>query len=67
MMKKSCFTETQIVNILKLADSGMKFDEFVVKMRVVASLYTGFLVSPLVNIKIGSICSYGRFLGVSSI
>ncbi|MDF7256774.1 hypothetical protein NFF66_16215 [Proteus mirabilis] len=27
MMKKSRFTETQIVNILKLADSGMKFDD----------------------------------------
>lgn len=27
MMKKSRFTETQIVNILKLTDSDMKFDD----------------------------------------
>lgn len=27
-MKKACFTETQIVNILKIADSGMKIEEF---------------------------------------
>ncbi|MGN1507804.1 transposase, partial [Yersinia enterocolitica] len=26
-MKKARFTETQIVNILKLADSGMKVEE----------------------------------------
>ncbi len=26
-MKKAHFTETQIVNILKLADSGMKVDD----------------------------------------
>ncbi len=28
-MKKARFTETQIVNILKLADSGMKVEEMV--------------------------------------
>ncbi len=27
MMKKARFTETQIVNVLKLADSGMKVDD----------------------------------------
>ncbi|QUC25658.1 transposase [Providencia stuartii] len=27
MMKKARFTETQIVNILKLADSGMKVED----------------------------------------
>ncbi len=27
MMKKAHFTETQIVNVLKLADSGMKVDD----------------------------------------
>ena len=26
-MKKARFTETQIVNVLKLADSGMKVDD----------------------------------------
>ena len=26
-MKKACFTETQIFNILKLADSGMKVED----------------------------------------
>lgn len=37
-MKKIHFTETKIVNILKLADSGMKVEDICLKMRSIMPL-----------------------------